>query len=69
MLPPPEDRLTPKQAVRLIGTHISLIYRSIAKGRLRAWRIGESRYVLVRQDVTALVVELTKRPRDSSSSA
>lgn len=56
MLPP--DLITPKQAARLIGRHVSLIYRTIFDGRLRAWKVAGSRYQVRREDVLALVVEV-----------
>ena len=54
----PADLTTPKAAARLIGHHVSLIYRCIADGRLRAWRVAGSRYAVSEAEVRGLVREV-----------
>ena len=59
----PADLTTPKMAARLIGAHVSLIYRAIQDGRLRAYRRAGSRYLVSRADVVGLVVEVRAAAR------
>lgn len=53
-LPPPEDRISVKEAARLLGTHTSAVYRAITASRLGGWRIY-GRHVLSRAEVLASV--------------
>lgn len=59
----PNDLITPREAARLLRAHISLIYRCVQDGRLRAWRVAGSRYAVSKADVLALVQEVRARPR------
>jgi excisionase family DNA binding protein len=60
MLPPPEFRCSPKQFARLLGCHVSLIYRLIAKRKVRCWRLAGTRYTLDARDAARLVEELRR---------
>ena len=43
--------IDPRQAARLLKTHVSTIYRLVLHGKIPARRIGGRRYVLRREDV------------------
>ena len=51
----PKDLIKPSCAARYLSVHIATIYRWIQTGRLRSYRVGQSRYLLARADVMALV--------------
>lgn len=57
----PADLITPKEAARLIRTHISTIHRWVQSGRLRGWKRG-SRYLISRADVEAMLRPVTPLP-------
>lgn len=58
----PEDTITAKAAARLVGVHVSAVYRWVMSGRLRAWRVG-GRLRLSRADVLAVVQAVQARRR------
>lgn len=49
----PENLLTPKQAARILSVTLSMVYRLIKSGQLRAYKIGTKHYRLSREDVDA----------------
>ena len=52
---PPSDELDAKAAARMLGTHISTVYRLIMHGKIPARRRGGARYVLRRADVERFI--------------
>lgn len=58
----PEDTITAKVAARLVGVHVSAVYRWVMSGRLRAWRVG-GRLRLSRADVLAVIQAVQARRR------
>lgn len=57
----PSDLIEPKEAAKLIRRHISCIYRLIARGRLKAYKIAGARYVLSKADVAKLIEVVWRR--------
>jgi excisionase family DNA binding protein len=53
-LPPPGEQIGVSAAASKLGVHVSAVYRWIASGRLRAWRVV-GRWRLTAADVAALV--------------
>lgn len=51
----PADLITPRRAARIVGVHISAIYRYVLKGKLRGWRRAGSRYLVSEAEVRALI--------------
>ena len=58
----PEDTITAKAGARLVGVHVSAVYRWVMCGRLRAWRVG-GRLRLSRADVLAVIQAVQARRR------
>lgn len=63
----PEDLITPKQASRLLGVHVSTIHRWVDTGRLKGYRRATCRKLVRQSDVEALIVPIkvveVERPR------
>lgn len=55
----PADLLGPRAAARLLGCHLSTLYRMIHDGRLRAWRLGGTHLRVSRADALALLEPVT----------
>jgi excisionase family DNA binding protein len=53
----PNDLIDAKAGARLVGVHVSTIYRWVLTGRLRGYRVG-SRYRVSRAAVLGMVVEV-----------
>jgi excisionase family DNA binding protein len=64
----PDDTVSPKQAARLLKTHVSTIYRLIGSGKLRSFKHPGTRHLLSRRAVLALLVEEKHGPREQEGS-
>ena len=51
----PRDLITPREAARLVGTHLSTVHRWLHSGRLRGWRRAGTRYLVSRAEVLAVI--------------
>jgi excisionase family DNA binding protein len=64
--PPAKDVLDVQAAARILGVHVSCIYRLITSKRLRAWRVG-GRYKLSKSDVLAQISCTLSEPKEEVS--
>ena len=54
-LPAGTRLLTPKELARALACHVSLVYRAVFRGKLRAFKLGSSRYLVPEGEGLALL--------------
>lgn len=57
----PDDLVDTRTAARIVGSHISLIYRAIFDGRLRAWKKAGARYWISKADLAGMMRRVVPR--------